>query len=275
MVKRLRLFLFIIAVSFITACNVDMAGSITSTDLDERLKEKDNLKFLQENGWTELSLDSEYSFIVVSDIHIEDGNAYGFERLKDVIDADEKIQFVVVCGDVTQYGSAGDIGKFIEIILSFGVPCYTVIGNHDIYFGNWSVWKEKIGSTRYRVNDTTGVATIFVLDTANAFYGRNQLDWLEGELKNARGRVFVFTHSNLFFNYPLDIPQTTDIRERARVVSILRNKCDSMFMGHTHRRNITETGNVHYITIEDFLSARAYCLVTVTSSGVTRQFKNL
>jgi len=275
MVRHLAKFfatvLLIIAFCFVAGCNVDLPGLFVSTDLDERLQEKDSLKFLDGKGWATLSLDTEYSFIVLNDTHIEDGNAQGFEKIKNVIEADGTIKFVVVVGDISQHGSAADIDKFIEIAGTFGVPCYPVIGNHDIYFGNWPVWKEKIGSTCYRI-DSGGAATLFILDSANAFYGKEQLDWLEGQLKTAQGHVFVFTHSNLFVNGPADIQQTTDIRERARIVSILRNKCDIIFMGHVHKRVINETGNVLYITIEDFKSTQICCLVTVKKSGVAYQF---
>jgi len=274
MVKHFIIFfLFVIAFYFLTGCNVDIAGLVVSTGPDERLQEKDKLTFLETNGWTAPSFGSEYSFIVLTDIHIEDGNDNDFEKIAAVID--NTIKFVVVVGDITQNGSASHIDTFIEIARSFGVPCYPVIGNHDIYFGNWSVWKEKIGSTCYRINESTGTATLFVLDTANAFYGNKQLDWLEREIKSAQGHVFVFTHSNLFVDGPVDIQQTTDLRERARVVSILQNKCNSMFMGHIHKRIIHETGNVRYIIIEDFKSNHGYYLVTVNNSGVTYEFKNL
>lgn len=279
MVKQLaaffRLFSLVIAFCFITGCNVDLAGLVASNDLDERLWEKDNLTFLRSNEWLSPLFGSEYSFIVLTDTHLEDGNDHGFGKLAPVIKDDNTIKFVVVTGDLTQNGSAKDIDKFIEIARSFGVPCYPVIGNHDLYFGKWSVWKEKLGSTCYRINERRGALTLFVLDTANAFYGKQQLDWLEREIKSAQGHVFVFTHSNLFVDGPVEIQQTTDTRERARMVSILKNKCDSIFMGHVHKRIINTVGNVKYITIEDFMSNHTYCLVTVNDSGVTYQFKKL
>jgi len=274
MVRRfIKFFLFVAAFCFFTGCNVELAGLVVSTGIDERLQEKDKLTFLETNGWTAPSFGSEYSFIVLTDVHIEDGKDNGLEKISALID--DSIKFVVIVGDITQYGSARDIDTFMEIARSFGVPCYPVIGNHDIYFGNWSVWKEKIGSTCYRINESAGAATLFILDTANAFYGKKQLDWLESEIKSAQGHVFVFTHSNLFVNGPVDIQQTTDIRERARVVSILQDKCNSMFMGHVHKRVISETGNVRYITLEDFKSNHVYCLVTVKNSGVTYQIRSL
>jgi len=275
MVKpSLKIFLpLLISIFFIiSGCNIDFLGAIISTDLDERLAERDNFKFLTGSNRAP-SFGQEYSFIVLTDTHIEDGNAWGLEELADIIADNSKIKFVVVLGDITQYGGMQDLEKFIEIARSFPIPCYPVIGNHDIYFGNWTVWNDRIGSTNYTIRgDGT---TLFILDTANSLFGKQQLDRLETEIKETQGRIFVFTHSPLFVKGPVDIQQITDTNERARIISILRNKCDIMFTGHSHKRVINEAGNVRYINIEDFKSTKVYCLVSVTASDVTYTFEEL
>jgi predicted phosphodiesterase len=257
-------------VFLLVSCNVDIPGLIASTDLDERWKERDTFNFLTPADRS-LSLGDDYSFIVLSDTHIEGGNAHGLEKLKDAVDDD--VKFVVVNGDITQGGHFMDISKFLEIARSLGVPCYPVAGNHDIYFGNWRIWKEYIGSTAYRIDG--GSATLFILDSANAFFGADQIKWLERGLKTATGRVFVFSHVNLFVESPVDEQQFTDIRERARITSLLTGRCDAMFTGHVHKRIIRETGGVRYITTEDFRSSSAYCRVTVSRDGIRWEFKTL
>jgi predicted phosphodiesterase len=212
-----------------------------------------------------------YSFIVIADTHIHNGDIRGLEKLKDVID--DEVKFAVFAGDITQHGKQQDIEQFIQIARSLGVPCYPVTGNHDIFFGNWSVWEELIGSSCYRVNG--GGTTLFILDSANAYFGSKQLDWLEDELKKTEGRVFVFTHANLFVKSPVDLEQFTDIRERARIVSLLEGRCDAMFMGHIHKRIINELGGVKYITIEDFWHNAVYCQVWVSKDGIRWEFKTL
>ena len=257
---------------FLTGCNVDLFGLFGSSDLDNRLKERNSFKFLAEDE-RNLSLGGEYSFIVLTDTHIEDGNAWGLEKLKDVIEADSNIKFAVITGDITQYGTAQDVQKFIDIARSLNVPCYPVIGNHDIYFGNWPNWKDRIGSTSYRIN--ADAATLFILDSANAYFGRDQLDWLEREMRTAAGRVFVFSHANIFVESLVDIQQFTDTKERARLVSILRNRAGFMFMGHVHRQTLNEAGNVQYISIEDYRDKRVYCVVSVRQNGIDLQYKKL
>ena len=259
--------------SFLTqSCNNDLWGLFSSTDIDERLQERNNFTFL--NTQPPLSIGSgNYSFIVLTDTHIEGGNANGLEKLPAIVSADSSIKFVVVVGDVTQNGAKEDIDKFIEIAKSLSVPIYPVIGNHDIYFGNWPVWKENIGSTSYKISE--GNAALFMLDSANAFYGKQQLDWLEGEMKLTNRDVFVFSHHNLFTEGLVNLQQTSSNYERARLTSILRNKCHIMFMGHSHKMQHNKVGGVEYIVIEDFKKTQTYCLVSVSSTGVIYEFKKL
>jgi len=274
MVKISVLFVLMFSACFLVSCNIDFPGLFASGDLDERLKERNNFRFLSPSDLT-IPLGEEYSFIVLNDTHIENGDALGLEKLNDVIKSNKKIKFVVFNGDISQNGKRQDIEKFIEIAKearSLEVPYYPVIGNHDVFFGNWTVWKELIGSTCYRVNG--GSAKLLFIDSANAYFGNDQLDWLERELKNSNGRVFVFTHVNLFGETPVE-PQFTDTRERAKIVSMLKGRADIMFTGHSHRRNETEAGGVRYITIEEYRDYRVYCLVSVTKNSVSCEFKKL
>jgi len=276
--KILLLFLLSCLLCFLNACNVDLLGLFYSSDLDERLAERDNFRFIT-NAQRNLTLTIPYSFIVLTDTHIEDGDAFGLEGLAGVISSNNanpsniEIKFVVNLGDITQYGSRRDVQRFIDISNTFPVPCYPVIGNHDVYFNNWPVWKELIGSTLYKING--GGTTLFFLDSANSFLGKEQLDWLQREIRNTSGRIFVFTHANLFEKNPLNIQQLSDINERARIMSILKNKCDIMFMGHTHERLIDNAGNVQYVNVDGFKDTKVYCLVSVTSAGVSYDFKKL
>jgi len=275
MVTFLRRFLLttlLAAQCLFFGCTVDLLGLFGSTGLSERFAERNNFKFLLPEKRS-ITLGDEFSFIVLSDTHIENGDAFGLEKLAAEIAADTEIKFAIIIGDITQCAYEKDIKKFIEIAGLMGVPCYPVIGNHDIYFNNWENWKKHIGSTCYRIDG--GGATLFILDSANAYFGKAQLDWLERELKSAKGRVFAFTHTNFFVESPTDIQQVTDARERARVFSILRNRCDVMFSGHLHKRIETEAGGVKFIAIEDFRHAKTYCRVTVSSSGISYRYEKL
>ena len=274
MVKKVLLFALLLNIFFLTGCRNDLLGLFGSNDLNKRLKEKDSFIFLTAADRAP-AFGNSYQFIVVTDTHIEDGNAFGLDKLSTAVTA-SSAEFVVVCGDITQNGKTKDIEKFIDIANSLSVPCYPVIGNHDIFFGNFSNWKNKIGSTRYMIEGDT--VNLLILDSANGYFGKSQLDWLEREVKNAKNnskKVFVFTHTNLFVKSLVDIQQFTDSREVARICSILKGRCDAMFMGHTHRRLEREVGGVHYITVDGYKETRNYCLVTVDNGDVTWKFYKL
>ena len=259
-----------------SGCTVDLLGLFGSNDLSVRFKERNNLKYIKSKGWESLSLGSnEYSFLIVSDTHIENGDAFGLERIKNVILGDNTIKFAAFTGDITQCAEKKDFNKFFEIADSLGIPCYPVIGNHDVYFNNWDNWKNLIGSTCYRIDDDAGWATLLILDTANGSFGDDQLNWLKKQLKTAKGRVFAFTHTNFFVDNPTDIQQLTDPRERAKVCSMLKGRCDTMFTGHLHSRVINDVGGVHYLCIEDFRVSKAYCVVSVSPNGISYRFGNL
>ena len=188
---KLLLMVPVLGVICLISCNIDLFGLFVANDLDERLEQRNNFVFLdgknsqgENRNWRTLTLEDTFKFIVLSDTHIQDGDAFGLEKLANITKADTEIKFVVITGDITQDAAVKDIDKFIEIADSLGVPCYPVAGNHDVYYRDdiinrnkgWPVWKEKIGSTNYRIDG--GGATLFVLDSANSFFGKDQLDWL-------------------------------------------------------------------------------------------------
>lgn len=270
----------ICAIAFATlgvaGCGFDFLGTTISNDLDERLKERNNFTLLDANGWrTALSnLGTEYSFLVVADLHINNGKTGDFEKLKPIIDDPENdIRFLVVLGDITEWGTKSDLQAFINVIENqFDIPTYPVIGNHDLWLGSWSNWKELIGSTSYRID--AGATTLFIMDNANLYFGKSQMDWLESELRSAANRVFVFTHANFFMRMPIGV-QHHDINERARFASILRGRANAVFSGHKHvGTEIHEVGGVRYITLDSFDSG-AYVIVRVDDSGVRYDFRKL
>jgi len=276
--KIFILFLFLFFACIIISCDyVDLAGLFGSNDLDERLKEKNNFVYLTAaERDISTTVTGDFSFIVMTDTHVENGDITDLKKIAPVI-TPNNVKFIVNLGDISQNGKEEDIKAVTEYTKTIGVPYYPVIGNHDIYFGNWSVWKQYIGSTRYRVDGKD--FTLFILDSANAFISSAQVDWLESELKNvpAGNKVFVFTHSDFFVQDKIKIQQTYDLAERARIMSILRDdgKCKIVFMGHSHERVEKEFGDIQYVSIEDYKSTLVYCLVKVTSTGVSYEFKKL
>jgi len=300
---------------FTLGCNIDLPGLFASNDLDERLLEKDNFKYLkpEERNFKIAVRDPsdpalpnpdpmdpyKYSFIIMTDTHVEDGDITDLKKIENEIKGD--VRFLANLGDISQYGSEQDITAVLNFYRTLTIPCYPVVGNHDIYSHNgvcnWPVWQKYIGSTRYRVNGEinsyrvtgpneavdrevvhTECFTLLVLDSANAFIGKSQVDWLEKELKTAKGAVFVMTHSDLFVQDKIKIQQLYDPAERARIMTLLRDnndKCKMMLMGHSHEWVKKEFGDVVYISIDDYKSTQKFLLVTVKNGEVSYVLKQL
>ncbi|MDR2494153.1 MAG: metallophosphoesterase [Spirochaetaceae bacterium] len=273
----IRVFLLSLVSLFLQGCDIDILGVFASSDLDDRLKYRNTFRFILPEERSLLLAGSSYSFIVLTDTHIENGNAFGLDRLREVVASDPAVRFVAVLGDITQNGRAEDLETFINTVRSFQVPCYPVIGNHDIYHNNWPVWRDLVGSTSYKIEIETGGNrdALLILDSANAFFGSSQIGWLDAELEAARGRVFVFTHTNLFTESITDLQTITDLRERARILSVLEGRCAALFTGHAHKRISKTLGGVKYLTLEDFKSTGTYCSVTVTPAGIGYTFYHL
>ncbi|MDR2663216.1 MAG: hypothetical protein LBC31_09495 [Treponema sp.] len=61
-------------------------------------------------------------------------------------------------------------------------------------------------------------------------------------------------------------------------MSLLKNRCHALFMGHIHKRIIQEYGGTMYITLENYGAADAtgvFCRVSVSESGVSYQFERV
>ena len=235
-------------------------------DYDSRFAWRDEFVFLAPAGRSP-DLGTVYSFIVVSDTHIGDQAAADrFAHIQDILEPGDK--FIVITGDISDNGTREELALFVDAARSLPVPCYPVLGNHDIYTGRGTPWRELIGSTLYRV-DSPGT-TLFFLDNANAALGHEQLTWLEDGFETAEQNTFVFAHENLFtVASPPDIEQITDIRERAVLMALLENRCRIMFTGHLHRRILREAGGVSYLALENYGEKGVFCRVYVSDGAVS------
>ncbi|MDR1788025.1 MAG: metallophosphoesterase [Treponema sp.] len=257
------------------SCNADLGGFFASTDLDERLAARDTFVFLSGDD-LRLTLPDEYTFILISDTHITADDTKGLERIESqLIESD---RFIVVTGDITDTGSEAELRAFLEIFGSLPIPCFPVIGNHDLFFGNWSVWRKLIGSATYRAGSADSSTDIIVLDSASAFFGASQLEWLRGQLRGSKRHTLIFTHCPLYLDGTLKYEQITDWKdplERAKFMAIAAGSCEAFFAGHIHIRTDVSLGGLRFVTIEDYSAGRAFARVSVDHSGLHWQFLRL
>jgi len=268
------------AIIFFAFCAVSCSlwGLIGSTDLDIRLKDKNTFNFLHDDDLN-IKLPDEYSFVVLSDPHIT-SDFRGLENIASIFIGTDK--FIVVDGDISDNGDREYLQKFIDAFKDLKspngerVPCYPALGNHDIFSGNWEAWRKLIGSSCYTAGGADSSTLLIVLDSASAFLGAYQLDFLDAELARGFRRKFIFTHTSLFINPEVDVSQLTDwtdINERAKFVKIASGRASAVIMGHLHIRVEKEAGGVPYIALDAWKDGRTFLRVFVSNSGIRYEFK--
>lgn len=250
----------------LTACNVDIPGFFGSvSEPDGRFAESRAMP--QPADVTALAND--FSFIFVSDLHIEGGTHSFFRGLKDRLDG---ASFIVVGGDITQNGRKVDVDRFITEAAAIGVPVYATIGNHDLYSGGWDNTRA-LGPTSFSVRVGTS-ARLICLDTGNGTLGRAQADWLEQTLAaSAEDTVIVATHMHFFINELFETQQLTSLEETTALISLYRRYgVDLALCGHLHKSEGRTIGSMRYAISPSFLDGSGnagYLFVTCSAGAIT------
>lgn len=257
------IFFLIFCTIFLASCNVDLSGSVVSSDVDHRFRDNASLP---EKSNTDI-VTPEFSFIVISDPHTYHASHSKLAALKDkVLPGD---QFILVCGDITECGYEEDYQAFCGYLNEFGLPYYTTIGNHDLYFGGWRDYKKTLGRSCYTF--TAGPARFISLDSANGTLGGKQRIWLEQILKTKIEPLSIgFTHFD-FFN-----PGFTDIEEVYYLMHLFENtNVKYVFMGHTHFYYHKVVNGVNYVNVPGFEDEGKKYFIRVFISGADVSYEKL
>lgn len=131
-----------------------------------------------------------FRFAVLSDSH----NAYADLKLAVAkINSDTSIHFVLIAGDVTQFGFWMEYAWFTDIVDHLAAPYLVAIGNHDIQANGAEIYRRLFGpvdfSFRYR-----GVKFIVFDDNAREYECCvPDFDWLEREMAEAGDSLAIMT----------------------------------------------------------------------------------
>lgn len=162
--------------------------------------------------------------------------------------ADSGIAFFGVLGDLTHDATEIEVHTIRAAFDSTGIPCYTTIGNHDLFQAeSWERCKDVFGPATYSVVVADRLKLIF-LDTASGTIGPTQFDWLETELDdNGRHLKIVCTHYPLYDGSTPIAWRLGSTAERARLQSLLRDyRAWGYVSGHIHGWRHTEVAGVNH-----------------------------
>ncbi|HEY9364426.1 MAG TPA: PQQ-binding-like beta-propeller repeat protein [Chitinophagaceae bacterium] len=210
---------------------------------------------------------TEFKFAHVSDTHI--GNSTAAEDLhRTVLDinSDTAIRFVILSGDITEFGADEELTLAKKILDSLNKPWYIIPGNHD---GNWS----ESGGNSFR--------KIFGSETFNFNYGgytflgtycgpnmrmspgqvpRENIVWLDSTLQTIGNDQPI-----IYVNH---YPQDSSLNNWYEALDRLKKKNVQLLMcGHGHNNHLLNFEGIPSIMGRSNLRARkevgGYNIVTV------------
>lgn len=203
-----------------------------------------------------------FSFAVLADTHSD------YDDLADAVarlNADTDIDFVIVAGDLTQYGLLREFEWFRDIMNRLEKPYVTVPGNHDALANGETVYRLVFGPLDY---DFTFGGVRFVCANTNAWeFTANVPDWtgLEAGLAAAGDSLRLFTVSHV----PPFGDQMAGPDADRWVALMARHRVELSIHGHQHNHRFEETygDGVRYL-VADNVGDRNFARVTVADTGV-------
>lgn len=242
---------------------------VQSMDMNENLKAET------------LYADYGYSFYVAADPHINEtcNNLYKFNcELKNDGDA----LFGAILGDCTDIRD--NFPLYFDALMydphrhSFNQRIFHILGNHDMFFNEWTVFRESAGASVYwfEVICPDGKDLFISLDTATGTLGRKQTEWFRtflAENRKSYRHCVVLTHTNFFYtDTSQDSSGNMPIEESFSLIDFLgKQKVSLVLQGHDHYREETTYNNVRYTVlgaISDKMEAPEYLKVNVDKNGV-------
>lgn len=211
----------------------------------------------------------DFSFAIISDTH----SSYDELNLSmAAINRDTTLRFLIVAGDITQFGLEKEYFWFLDILSHLKIPYVCLIGNHDALANGSIIYQRRLGSLNYSFA-FRGIKFVCINDNIWEFpFAVPDFSWLEGELASATAgqKLYVVSH------IPPSGDQFDEPNKRRYVELMARYHVALSIHGHTHNYSYQANpygDGVPYL-ISDNIEKRDYLKVTVTPKGpeISRHF---
>src|SRR6186997_549971 len=220
-----------------------------------------------------------FKFAHISDTHIGSNNAEeDLRRTVQSINNDSTIKFVILSGDITDFGSDAELHLAKQILDSLNKSWYIVPGNHD---ANWSE------------SGTNSFKKIFGAETFKFMYGgylflgtvcgpnmrmspgqvsRENTIWLDSTLTNLKDKNIPIIYVN---HYPID----SSLNNWFEVIDPLKKRNIQLILcGHEHSNHVLNFEGIPGIMGRSNLRAKnpvgGYNVVTIKDGVVTYEERN-
>lgn len=188
-------------------------------------------------------------------------------------------------GDLTNYGEKEEFKYVCNSLKTNKANFIHVIGNHDSYMSSKDEITKATGQKRYFSEEKEDMKLIFIDSTLETNYDswigdidKEQLNWLEEEIKAADGKlVMIFSHHPVYNTTALSTEKNLYIRqidEVNRILSTHKGK-GIFFCGHNHKNSIVEKDNWIYVQTGAVLDLNAFRVVEIDKEKVNFKYKEL
>ena len=216
-----------------------------------------------------------FKFALITDTHIGNpNNNEDLVRTVNDINSMPEIAFVIVSGDVTEFGSFDEITRAKQILDKLNVPHYSIPGNHD---SNWSesgmndflrIFGNETFGFEYNGYKFIGLASGPNMRMSPGQIPRENLTWFFEELKNTdKDMPIVYVN-----HYPMD----EGLNNWFEVMDALRPyNVKLMLCGHGHNNRAMNFEGVNAAMCRSNLRAKqefgGYNIISVNSDSIYLQ----
>jgi outer membrane protein assembly factor BamB/predicted MPP superfamily phosphohydrolase len=218
---------------------------------------------------------AELKYVHLSDTHVGSGTgADDLRRTVKDINENPDIQFVIITGDITEFGADEEIKLAKQILDSLNKPWHIIPGNHD---SNWSesgsnTFKRIFGSETFAFN-AGGFLFVGTHSGPNMRMSPGQIPrenivWLDSVLKATDDATPI-----IFANH---YPQDSGLNNWFEAIDRLKQKNIQLIMcGHGHSNHVLKFDGIPGIMGRSNLRAKkeigGYNIVTIKNNTVTYQ----
>jgi len=214
-----------------------------------------------------------FKFALVTDTHV--GGSTGAEDLEKTvndINTLDEIDFVILSGDVTEFGSEKELLEAKQILAQLKIPCYVLPGNHD------SKWSESgnndfvtiFGAEEFSFKKNgflfIGTASGPNMRMAPGLVPREQMVFLEKTLRQMKDTATPVIFIN---HYPLD----KSLANAGEVINLLKTRNIQMsLLGHGHANKKFDFEGIPGVMCRSNLRAKnevgGYNIVSVNTDSI-------
>lgn len=240
--------------------NLDILGMVytKAEGADERFAQ--SMEYNEQHAIAPIQVASDdYKLYVMTDIHV-DYTTFNLDTfVMDYLADADAAPFCLLLGDLINSVNHYDTCMaHVNRINDGAHRCFSTLGNHDMYYDQWKIYRKFWGTSTYDfVVQTPSCRDLYIcLDSGDGTIGKDQRHWLENLLREESGKdyrhIIVYTHTH-FFKIDASQGHTSNfaLEEVYELCDLFsRYGVDMVLQGHSHSRNLTVFKGVQYLRLD-------------------------